>query len=437
MPHFHVGFLRSMLLVACILGLTQSCLDHAVDLDDLDIVAANHAARRASRPGRKIALHNVRIFDGTRILPPSTVIIDGGFIGINPFGAEHIDGKGNVLLPGFIDTHCHPRTIEDLTKLSDYGITTAFLQSGTSPAVRESLTNHPGITDLGFASTPAIATNDTRVVPPAILQQGSLISSPAKVPGFMQNQTSSDWVKILAFSDDIPTVTEPVLDALVRASHGKGMDTVCHATTYEQVRQALVARVDQVHHSPVDKALDKKIAQLYRAEGQPNCPTLVAMLAITESLPPMNYNYTAAAESVTVLYKAGVPILAGSDAHSQANLPFQVPFGNSMHRELELLVQAGLSNVDALRAATVLPAKHYGLGDRGRVLPGMRADLMLVGGNPLGNISHTRDIKRIWVAGVEHKTTTSTEEGLEGFASKSPLPGNRLEGDLGLVGQFT
>ena len=423
MSHFHFTFLRSVFLVVCLLGLTQSCIEHALYFEDPDIVAANHAARRPARAGRKIALDNVRIFDGVRILPPSTVIIDGGFIGVNPFGAEHIDGKGDVLLPGFIDTHCHPGSIKDLSRLSDYGVTTAFMQSGSSPALRESLTNHPGITDLYFSSQPAIASNDTCSVPPPILAQGGLISDPDQVPKWMKKQVDSDWVKILAVSPEIPSVSEPVLDALVRASHSNGMHTVCHSTTYESVRQVLVAGTDQVHHSPVDRAVDDKLAQLYRAGHQSNCPTLVAMLSISKSMPCERYNFTAAMESVTVLYKAGVPILAGSDAHSQENLPFQVSFGDSMHRELELLVEAGMSNAGALRAATVLPAQHYGFKDRGKILPGMRADLVLVGGNPLGNISHTRDIKRIWVAGVEPKGTTLAVED--------------LEADTGLVTQLT
>ena len=427
MSHFHLTFLRSLFLVVCILGLTESCIEHAVYVDDPDVIAANHAARRPARAGRRIALDNVRVFDGIRLLPPSTVIIDGGFIGVNPFGAEHIDGKGDVLLPGFIDTHCHPGSVDDLNRLSSYGITTAFMQSGSSPALRDSLTNHPGTTDLRFGSQPAIATNNTQYLPPPILEQGGLVSHPDQVAKFMKNQTDSDWIKILAVSPDIPTVSEPVLEALVRASHSKGMHTVCHSTTYESVRQVLVAGTDQVHHSPVDTAVDDKLAQLYRAGHQSNCPTLVAMSSITDSMPWMHYNFTASVESVTVLYKAGVPILAGSDAHSQPALPFQVPFGNSMHRELELLVQAGLSTVDALRAATVLPAQHYGLRDRGIVRPGMRADLVLVGGNPLGNISHTRDIKRIWVAGVEPKTTAL--EGLEGLDQL-------VEVDTGLVTQL-
>ena len=74
----------------------------------------------------------------------------------------------------------------------------------------------------------------------------------------------------------------------------------------------------------------------------------------------------------------------------------------SLHDELELLVAAGLSTVEALRAVTVLPAKHFGLTDRGAIRPGLRADLVLLDGDPVADIRATRAICRVWCAGVDH-----------------------------------
>ena len=142
------------------------------------------------------------------------------------------------------------------------------------------------------------------------------------------------------------------------------------------------------------------------------------MQAIVDRNPSKGYNYSAASQSVTALYKAGVPILAGTDANLQQGPPFHVPFGDSMHLELQLLVKAGLSALDALRAATVLPAKYYGLKDRGKIDVGMRADLVLVRCDPTVDISCSRDIRKIWIAGIEHEvntTTTLTEDGLKSF----------------------
>ncbi|KAJ7722894.1 hypothetical protein DFH07DRAFT_759756, partial [Mycena maculata] len=112
--------------------------------------------------------------------------------------------------------------------------------------------------------------------------------------------------------------------------------------------------------------------------------------------------------SVTALHAASVPILAGTDANTLPGIA--LPLGTSLHRELELLVEAGLSSVDALRsqATRVLAAQYNRLLDRGVIAPGMRADLLLISGDPIANISTTRNIQRIWIAGVEYTNITTS-----------------------------
>ena len=78
-----------------------------------------------------------------------------------------------------------------------------------------------------------------------------------------------------------------------------------------------------------------------------------------------------------------------------------VPHGKALHEELGLLIEAGLTPVEALRSATVLPASYFGLTDRGEILPGRRADLVLVEGDPTQDIAATRAIRGVWVAGVQ------------------------------------
>jgi hypothetical protein len=76
---------------------------------------------------KKLAINNVRVFDGYRLLDPATVVIDGGLIGVDPTGAENIDGAGGVLLPGLLDSHCHPENITHLKDLSRFGVTTGLI----------------------------------------------------------------------------------------------------------------------------------------------------------------------------------------------------------------------------------------------------------------------------------------------------------------------
>jgi len=100
--------------------------------------------------------------------------------------------------------------------------------------------------------------------------------------------------------------------------------------------------------------------------------------------------------AVKALYMAGAKLLAGTDvAPSNANVQ-----GLSLHRELELLVKAGLSPVEALKAASGNTAEAFHL-DRGRIVPGYRADLIMVRGDPTTDILAARDIVHVGRSGVE------------------------------------
>jgi hypothetical protein len=97
-----------------------------------------------------------------------------------------------------------------------------------------------------------------------------------------------------------------------------------------------------------------------------------------------------------ILQRAGVPLLVGTDAPE----PF-VPPGFSMHQELELLVESGLSPAEALRCATLHNASALGQADRlGTVERGKLADLVLLDANPLDSISHTRAISKVFRGGL-------------------------------------
>jgi hypothetical protein len=126
-----------------------------------------------------------------------------------------------------------------------------------------------------------------------------------------------------------------------------------------------------------------------------------------------------------------VPILAGTDAINPGTA-----HGASIHRELELLVEAGLSTAEALAAATSEPARAFGLADRGRIAPGARADLMLVDGDPTADIRATRKIAGVWKAGRPidrdaYRKTIPRRDGAQVRAKSGPAAA-----DGGLVSDF-
>ncbi|MBA2302789.1 MAG: amidohydrolase family protein [Acidobacteria bacterium] len=112
-----------------------------------------------------------------------------------------------------------------------------------------------------------------------------------------------------------------------------------------------------------------------------------------------------AIDATRELHAAGVPIPAGSDAPNTGTI-----HGATIHRELALLVRAGLSPIAALTAATGAPARAFNLSDRGRIVAGRRADLLLVDGDPTSDVTATRNIVAIWKGGVRlDRQPASTE----------------------------
>ncbi len=110
-------------------------------------------------------------------------------------------------------------------------------------------------------------------------------------------------------------------------------------------------------------------------------------------------------QAVRLLHEAGVPILVGTDAPNPGTF-----YGVSMHRELELLVRAGLTPLEALAGATSRAAAAFDLEDRGRIAPGLRADLLLVEGDPTTDIMQSRDVSGIWKEGRRWKLELGLEQ---------------------------
>jgi imidazolonepropionase-like amidohydrolase len=100
-------------------------------------------------------------------------------------------------------------------------------------------------------------------------------------------------------------------------------------------------------------------------------------------------------ENIRQLKAAHVPLLAGSDCANP-----RTAVGATLHQELEMLVTTtGFTPTEALTAATSLPAARFKLSDRGRIAPGLRADLLLVRGDPTVDIQLTRSIVAVWKRG--------------------------------------
>ncbi|WP_329236762.1 amidohydrolase family protein [Streptomyces sp. NBC_00111] len=361
------------------------------------------AQEHTVRLGDKVALTNVRVFDGDRVTTPRTVVVDNGRIGISALGARRIDCAGAVLLPGLIDSHIHLRDVNTLHQLAGSGVTTGLDMACFPPSVVDSLRRLPGLPDIRSAGTPAVAPGSPQSQLP-IFPADAVLTGPDQASRFVRARIAegSDYIKIII---DEPGLSPETVKAVTTVAHSFGKLVMAHATTTAMAERALDADVDMIHHVPLDSALPAAVAARYAATGTVAVPTLTMMEGFAGlGIPGMDY--AAAEGSVAALRRAGARILAGTDANSTPGIPVQPPFGTSLHHELELLVRAGLTVREALRATTSLPAESFGLRDRGAIRPGYRADLLLVDGDPLADITATRAIRRVWVGGVEYSPAT-------------------------------
>lgn len=402
--------IQSLFLGMVILAIPATACNshHHATNSHASTVAANIQARSALRsttpPPRDIILENVRVFNGYKIQRPSTIHISNGLISkpSNCANTTRIDAGGLVLLPGFIDAHCHPTTVTHLESLARHGVTTGLNMACFSSEQCVSLADIPGVADLRFAGAPASAPGSAHGNITAMIDPTLLLNNAAEVPAWIDRQLSMEpapnYIKIIA---ETPGLDQETLTALVVAARKGGKQSVTHASQRSAYEQAIKAKSTHVHHVPLDEPLLPKAAYLkaMSRNGQIATPTLTMMRAVSRAIP--HANYTSALLSTRALHHAHIPILAGTDANDMPGVPATVPFGSSMHDELGNLVEAGLSNVQALRAATVESARFFGLCDRGVVEVGRRADLVLLGGDPIVDLKNVRDVRRVWVGGVE------------------------------------
>jgi len=308
----------------------------------------------------KIALTNARVFDGRELHGPATVVIEGGIVGDNSAGARIIDAGGATLLPGLIDAHVHLLTEGHLQQLADSGVTTALDMGAWPPSMVDSLRNRTGMADMRSAGIPATTAGSAHSHLPGWPAE-EMVDGPAGAAQFVTDRIAegADYIKLIV---DTPGPDQEILDALVAASHRHGKLTVAHAVSTAALDMALLAGVDMITHAPLDRPLTESTTARILAQGCVSIPTLTMMKGVVdriaavaasqpEGVAAAGPSYESARDSVAELRRAGVPILAGTDANAGPGIPFSPRHGESLHDELELLIEAGLSNVEALRAA--------------------------------------------------------------------------------------
>jgi imidazolonepropionase-like amidohydrolase len=411
-------------------------------------VLAASAARElvsAQTIGRTFLITNVRVFDGERARPNMNVVVEDGIIRsvdrsvVNQRPLATIDGSGATLLPGLIDAHTHPRTVSDLQAALRFGVTTVLdmASDGNESTLRAAATSRVDVADLRSAGIAATSPNGHgtefgRTIP--------TVPNPEAADAFVEARkaSGSDYLKIIlngvrTANSGMPNMTPEAAKALVRAAHARHMLVLAHIENLDDVKTVLAGGVDGLAHVWREGGADPEIIRRVVQQRVFVVPTLAvtdafvpgsaAALAadprfepfllgpvkerllrppssppaIASTGTPLN-NINSRMRVVGALYTAGARLLAGTDAPGSNASTI---LGISLHRELELLVKSGPTPSQALAAATATVADTFHLTDRGRIVAGRKADLLLVRGDPTIDITATRDIVHIWRSGVE------------------------------------
>ncbi|MEC3916255.1 amidohydrolase family protein [Nocardia sp. CDC160] len=345
----------------------------------------------------RTALDNVRVFDGRTLSERTTVVIDGAVIGTDDDGAQRIDAGGAILLPGFIDCHVHVNDAETPAKLAAFGVTTA-LDMACPPDTVAPLRNTVGTCDIRSAGMAIVGPDGMHS---KFLGEEAIIRSADRAEPMVaqRHSTGSDYIKLVLEAPGDGGPDPASAKAVVAEAHARNLRVVAHAATVGAYTLAVDAGVDFITHIPTGNPLPPADIARIAAESRVVIPTLTMMEAMT-AFRGVPEAFPAALDNVRALHTAGIPLLAGTDANASTGVPINPRFGESLHHELELLVRSGLSTTEALNAATSLPAHHFALTDRGSITPGLRADLVLIEGDPLADITATRSIRQVWSAGV-------------------------------------
>jgi imidazolonepropionase-like amidohydrolase len=411
----------------------------------------------ASGQSTSLVFYNVDVFDGYHMLRGQTVEVKNGLIwevkpaDRAPETAGFIDGSGKTLLPGLIDAHCHiGQQEEGLEQAAVLGVTTELDMWGDPKklgALRREIERgqHPNAADFRTAGIGASVPggHPSEMEGPPYPMLGPKDDAQAFVDARIAE--GSDYLKII-YDHLRPGLTFNQLRELVVAAHRRNFRAVVHETVQKDGIEALRAGADDVEHlfadTPVSPdfinaavenhtAITPTLAILSSASGEMRgaqladdprfSPYLLGWnVRVLHSKFPEEFvrrtHFEYACAATKALHQAGVFLLAGTDSPGPGN-----GYGLSMHVELQLLTECGLTPEEALRAATSAPAREFDLLDRGRIQAGRRADLLLVRGDPSKDVRATRDIVGVWVAGrkIDRDAVARMAE-----ASRKQLPSN-------------
>lgn len=388
------------------------------------VVAVVFAWAGAPADAERYAIRDVTVIDGTGrpAMPHRTVLIDGdriaavGSVNLRTGTAKVIDGRGRYLTPGLIDTHIHLREVGPDGVKRSMDLKTArraladFLAHGFTTVA--DLGNLPGAVQEARETGPADGAR--------LLIAGRLFTAAggrnrdigieidSADPAIFAEHRRVDRPDLIKLTEDeggfggqlpVPALSAAMMRAIVRDAHRHGLKVVAHIARETDARKAIAAGVDGLAHpvwaARASEAFVRLMARRRIAFAttlaiadrarQPRPETLSGFAAWRAAIYPVE------ADNVVRIVRSGGVAALGTDMAS----------ADASHREMELLVEAGLPPLNVISIATANAAAFLGRShDIGVVAAGRRADLVLLNRDPTADIRAFRDIALVIHNGI-------------------------------------
>ena len=383
-----------------------------------------------------------------------------------PKGARAVDARGRTVIPGLISAHSHVGLVVDgqnkadgytrenirpqLEQFEKYGVTSIIALGLNRDLVyqirdEQKRGEFPGASL--FTAGRGIGVPDGAPPVPAAPDQVYRPMTAEQAVAEVRETASHHPDMLKLWVDDVYgkfTKMQPaVFQAAIAEAHKQGVRVAAHVFYLADAKALAAAGVDAFAHSIRDQPVDAELISAMKSRGifyvptftvdesafifaedpsltqdtffaaavppalvkQLNSPEYKQKVASDPNGPKIRAAFANGQKNLKALRDAGCRIAFGTDSGAQ---PVRIP-GWAEHRELELMVRAGLSPMEALVAASRGSAAMLGLTDRGTLEPGKRADLLVLAADPLENIRNTRQLVSIWHAGKEVKPAVAAK----------------------------